>query len=46
MFYAPRDSSFTSTQFFVLNLLGEFGLFSDKFIIFDIPLLYYYFSLK
>ena len=40
MFYVPHESSFVSTQFFVLNLMGWFGVLSNKF--FDIPLLSYY----
>ena len=35
-------SSFISTQFFVLNLDGLFDELSNKFVILDIPLLYYY----
>ena len=41
----PRDSSFTSNQFFVLILLGWFGVNSNKFIIIwysNIILLYIY----
>ena len=32
--YVPRDLSFISTQFFVLNLVGWVGALSKKFIIF------------
>ena len=32
--------------FLVLNSGGSFGVLSNKFIIFGIPLLYYYFSLR
>ena len=32
--YVPRESSFISTQLFVLNLVGWFGVLSKKFIIF------------
>ena len=46
MLYVSRASRFTSTQFVVLNLDGWFGLLSNKFIFFDIPLLYYYINLK
>ena len=35
-----RESSFTSNQFFVLNLDDWFDVLSNKFAIFDIPLLY------
>ena len=44
--YVPLDSSFLSTQFFVLNLDSWFGVLSNKFIIFDIQLLYYYTNLN
>ena len=39
--YVRRDSSFVSTKFLVLNLDGWFVVPSNKFIIFDIALLYY-----
>ena len=42
----PLDSSFVSTQFFVLNLDGCFHSLPNKFIIFDIPLIYYHTSLN
>ena len=42
MLYVSRDSSFVSTQYLVLNLICWFGVLSNKFIIFDISLLYYY----
>ena len=32
----PRDSSFMSTQFFILILDGWFGVLSNKFLLFDI----------
>ena len=45
--YVSRDSSFISTQLLVENLDGRLGVSSNKFIIFDIPLLYYcYINLK
>ena len=31
---------YVSTQYFILNLEGSFGLLSNKFIIYDNPLLY------
>ena len=43
MLYVHGSSSIVSTQFFVLNLVGWFGLLSNKFII---PLLYYYINIK
>ena len=46
MLYVPRASSFISTQFFVLNLDGWFGVLSNKLIIFDIPLLCCYINLR
>ena len=39
-------SSFISTQFLVLNLNGLFDALSNKFAIFDIPLLYCYTNLN
>ena len=44
--FVPHDPSFISTQFFVLNLVGWFGLFSNKFIIFlySIIIMLYWFS--
>ena len=44
--YFNRDSSFISTQIFVLNLAGWFGVLANKFIIFDIPSLYHYINIK
>ena len=44
--HAPLDSWFYSTQFLDLNLEGWFVVLSNGFIIFDIPLLYYYINLK
>ena len=45
--WVPRDSSFISTQFLVLNLNGSFGVLSNKFIIFWYPIIiYYYINLK
>ena len=44
--YVPRESLFTSTQFFILNLDIWFGVLSSKFIIFDIPSLFYYINLR
>ena len=44
--YVRRESSFISTQFIVLNLVGWFGVFSDKFFVFDILLLYYWNTLR
>ena len=44
--YTPRDLSFFSTQFLVLNLEGSFVVSSNNFIIFwffIIILLYYYY---
>ena len=38
--YVPRDSSFISTQFLVLNVDGWFVVSPNKFITFDIQLLY------
>ena len=43
MLYVHRSSSIVWNQFFVLNLVGWFGLLSNKFII---PLLYYYINVK
>ena len=40
------DSSFISTQFFVLNLDGWFGTLSNKFVILNIPLLFCYTTLN
>ena len=42
MLYVPRKSPFISTKFFVLNLDGWFSVFSADFLLFDVPLLYYY----
>ena len=42
MLYLPCVSSFISNQSFVLNLDGWFGVLTNKFIIFNILLLYYY----
>ena len=39
--YVRLDSLFISTQFFVLNLDGWFDAWSNKFSIFDIPILLY-----
>ena len=39
--YTSLDWSFMSIHFFVLNLGGWFDVLYNKFIIFDIPLLYY-----
>ena len=41
MLYVPHESSFMSSQFFVLNLTSLTSL-----IFFDIPLLYYYINLR
>ena len=41
-FCVSHYSSFISTQFLVLNFDGWFGLLSNKFIMFGIPLLYCY----
>ena len=38
--YLPFDSSFISTQLFVLKLDGWFFVSSNRFVIFDIELLY------
>ena len=46
MLYVPSELSFISKRFFVLNLGGSLGVLSNKFIIFGIPLLYCYFSLR
>ena len=39
--YVPRESSFISTQFFVLNFDDWFAVFSNKLVIFYILLFYY-----
>ena len=38
MLYVPCESSFISTKFFVLNLVGWFGVLLTNLIFFDIPL--------
>ena len=40
--YTPLDWSFISIKFFVLSLDSWFDVLSSKFIIFYIPLLFYY----
>ena len=46
--YVPRELPIISTQFFVLNLVGWFGVLSDKFIIFwySIIILLYQLNVK
>ena len=44
--YVPCALSFISIQFLDLNLDDWFGVLSTKFIIFDIPLLYYYINIR
>ena len=41
MLYIPRESSFISTQFFIVNLDGLFVVFSKNVLLFYIPLLHY-----
>ena len=42
MLYVPRASAVIATQFFVLNLVGWFGVLSNKFIIFWYPMIMQY----
>ena len=44
--YVLREPLFISNKLCVLNLDSWFGVLSNKFIIFDIPLLYYYINLR
>ena len=45
--YIPRDLSFVSTQFLVLNLDGWFGVLPIKInVLIDIPLLHYCINLR
>ena len=44
--YVSRDSSFISTQFFVLNLDAWFVVWSKKLLFFEILLLSYYINLR
>ena len=46
LLYVPRDSSFISTQFFVLNLDGWFGLLSNKFTLFFLYILLLYYDVN
>ena len=46
MLCVTRDSSSISIHFFVLNLVGSFGVLSHKFIIFWYFHFYYYINIK
>ena len=44
--YVPRDLSFFSSQFFILNSDGWLVYFLTNLLFLDIPLLYYYIKLR